>query len=270
LSRNLPAGEIMTERSIPSHSITHSATISCLLSLCPVVVIACFLETIWPEEYALRWAVGSECIFFTEIGLVLLLGHLWDRRAGRSLINLNSPDYVTIGRGFAAACMGGFLFVPRPDGFPAWIPGILYLAAIAGDFLDGYLARKLRGPTRFGAILDNEFDSAATLLGVLLGILYGRLPPWYLLVGLAHYIFLAGVFWRKYKGLPICSLRENNYRRIIGGANSCFIVTAISPILSEAVVRLLALPFMLFISGSFISDWYSKTGKKKQIQKADG
>ena len=260
----------MAERSSSFVSSAHEATVLGLCSIGVVFVTSRLLAPVWQPGYALRWALFSEFIFAFEVGLVICLRHQWEKRTGeKAPIRLGFPDYVTIIRGFAASCVGGFIFVPRPTALLAWAPGILYLAAIAGDFLDGYLARRFRGPTRFGAILDNEFDSVATFLGVLLGILYGGLPPWYLVIGLAHYLFLAGIWWRRTRGLQISALPENNWRRVIGGANSLFVAAAISPIFPEATVRFLSLPFLILISVSFVSDWYSIAKEDRQARRAD-
>jgi phosphatidylglycerophosphate synthase len=256
----------VTERSVSLVTSAHEATVLGICSLCLVFATSCFLASVWHPGQALRWAVSSEFIFFAEVGLVVCLRHQWERHTGeRAPTRLDFPDYVTIFRGFVVSCVGGFIFVPRPTALLAWAPGILYLTAIAGDSLDGYLARRFRGPTRFGEILDNEFDSIATFLGVSLGILYGSLPPWYFVIGLAHYLFLAGIRLYKAKGLPVSPLPENNWRRVVGGAHSFFIAAAISPIFSEATILSLSVLFMVLISASFISDWYSITRKAEPV-----
>lgn len=255
-----PGRGVVAERSVPINSFVYEAALLSMCSLWIIFAAHSVFAFFWHPDYAFRWAAASELIFFSKMGFVFYLRCHWKSNAGEMVpARLHFQDYVTIARGFAISCMGGFIFIPKPPEILAWVPCFLYLIGIAGDFLDGYLARKLTGPTRFGAILDLEFDSAATLLAVLLAVLSDRLPPWYVAVGLARYLFSTGVWWRRKKGLTVDQLPASICRRLIGGANSLFLAAAISPTLPGATARLLSLPFMLLISGSFISDWYMIT-----------
>jgi CDP-diacylglycerol--glycerol-3-phosphate 3-phosphatidyltransferase len=137
----------------------------------------------------------------------------------------------------------------------AWAPGILFIAGILGDFLDGYTARRWRRPTRFGGILDTEFVAVGTLLGALLAILYQRLPLWYLLVGLGHYIFYFLIWFRRNRGMPVVPLGKSSFRRLVGGMNSVLIAVAITPALQGSTIVALSLPCAALIASSFLIDW---------------
>ena len=250
----------MSERSVSLRVFGYEEVVLGAGSLCAVLGISRLLAALWHPTYAARWAVAAELIFITKVAFIRLMRRYCHSGAGEGhLVRLYFPDYVTTLRGFAVSCMGGFIFAPKPAGFLAWVPGILYLAGIAGDFLDGYLARKSRGPTRFGTILDNEFDSIATFLGVMLGIHYGGLPPWYFVTGLAHYLFLGAIMGREKRGLPVNPMQESNRRRLIGGGHSLFTAAALSPLFPPELVSPLSIMFILLVSGSFTSDWLAVT-----------
>ncbi|MCZ7668816.1 MAG: hypothetical protein M5U34_17250 [Chloroflexi bacterium] len=47
-----------------------------------------------------------------------------------------------------------------------------------------------------------EFDGLGILLVSLLAVWYGQLPGWYLLIGLARYFFVFGLWLRQKRHLP--------------------------------------------------------------------
>jgi len=57
-----------------------------------------------------------------------------------------------------------------------WLPIVLFTVAAASDFLDGMVARRGRGATRHGAILDNVADIAFVLAGTGAGAALGLVP----------------------------------------------------------------------------------------------
>lgn len=55
---------------------------------------------------------------------------------------------------------------------------VIYVAAAATDFLDGYLARHAHASTRFGRIADPLADRLLINMAVILLVYHGRLPWW--------------------------------------------------------------------------------------------
>lgn len=77
----------------------------------------------------------------------------------RALTELRSlPNLVSISR---LALAVAFVFVPHPDARV-----VLVMLALATDYLDGYIARKLGPMTRVGALLDPFADRVFVLTGV--------------------------------------------------------------------------------------------------------
>ena len=149
------------------------------------VIAAYCLWIVWrylPENH--REDTSTSLVTATSTGSVTILPTFgWGNR-------------LTIMRGLLISMMAGFLFIPWPTGWLSWLPAMLYLFADIADFLDGYVARKTNHATLLGARLDMEFDSLGTLLVSLLAVWYGQLPWWYLLIGLARYFFLFGLWLR--------------------------------------------------------------------------
>ena len=70
-------------------------------------------------------------------------------------------------------------------------------AALGLDGLDGFLARRLRQASAFGARFDMETDALTMLALALLIWISGQTGAWVLLAGLLRYIFIVGGWlWR--------------------------------------------------------------------------
>jgi CDP-diacylglycerol--glycerol-3-phosphate 3-phosphatidyltransferase len=117
------------------------------------------------------------------------------------------------------------------------------------DCFDGYLARLHNEVTRLGAMMDMSLDGLGMLIGVLLLIQFGQVPALILLVGLARYLFLLGIWIRRRIGKPIYELPENPLRRQFAGAQMGFIGVILFPVFSPPgtylAAMLFALPFFL-------------------------
>ncbi len=86
-----------------------------------------------------------------------------------------SADALGVVRLLAAALFPGAL--ARAVGNGGWLPLVLFGIAAATDFLDGVVARRGRGPTAHGAILDNVADLAFVMAASGTGASL-RLIPW--------------------------------------------------------------------------------------------
>ena len=222
------------------------------------------LANAWSAIYALRWA------FITGLALVYLLsilryGLAYNHRQGETqlLPTLGWGNRLTLLRGMLIAGVAGFLTSPPPDGWLAWAPGLLYTMAIATDFFDGYLARITNHTTNLGEILDMSFDGLGVFAAVSLAVSYGQLPTWYLLIAIARYVFIAGLWVRK-------RLRKSNYalppsisRRALAGFQMGFLAVMLWPVFSPPGAHIVAVLFGVPLLVGFIRDWFHVTGVLK-------
>lgn len=179
---------------------------------------------------------------------------------------LGAATWVTLLRATVVVALAGFLPLTFQHGqaqTPAllWIPGLLYLGIGMADLLDGFLARKLHRETELGKQLDIETDAAGLLVASLVAISLGRLPVLYLLVGLAYYTFICGIWWRQQRRLPLVSLQSRPYSRIIAGFQMGLVALALLPILRPVFIFLAAFLCMTPLLAGFIRDWLVVSGR---------
>ncbi len=209
--------------------------------------------------------------WFGPSGLVvaLLLALFWrwlplnrHPAGGEVYPGLGLANALTLFRGLGIAALWGFLALPPPKTlWAAWLPALFFTLGVSLDFLDGYVARKIRRESLLGQRLDVAVDGLAVLGGALVGVRYGRLPWWYVLVGLAYYAFLAGQAWRRRRGLPVFPLPPSHTRRALAGLQMGFLAASLWPVFPAQATRwaawLFGAPFLLH----FLWDWLAVSGR---------
>ncbi len=195
-----------------------------LISLALLAAGTLTLQLAWGTPFALRWvALAAPALAYLTI--VFRIGLPYNHRLDEiSLLpSLGAGNLMTLARGVLLAGLVGFLFIPKPGGWLAWIPGIFYSLACAADFLDGYLARRTNHVTRLGEILDMSFDGVGVFAAATLAVQYGQAPTWYVLIATARYLFLFGEWLRKKLDQPIVPLQPSVMRRVFAGLQMGFL-----------------------------------------------
>lgn len=219
------------------------------------------LQKVWQPEMAWRW------LFQSSLPVTYLLVMLWsglalNTRPGELTLlpELGPGNGLTFMRGLLTSALAGFLFLPLPPGWLAWLPGLLFTTAVTADLFDGYLARRSNHVTRLGEMLDMALDGLGVLIGAILLVQYGKAPPFYLLVGLARYVFIAGIGLRRLLGKPVFDLAPSSSRRPFAGAQMGFIGVALFPFFSPPGTALVAACFALPFLIGFLRDWLTVSG----------
>ncbi|MGD2161671.1 MAG: CDP-alcohol phosphatidyltransferase family protein [Anaerolineales bacterium] len=181
-------------------------------------------------------------------------------RDRRLLPRFGLGNAISIFRGLEVILLAGYLFIPRPQNWTAWIPALLYTSADILDYLDGYAARVRNEVTQLGEELDQLFDGAGLLIASLLAIRYGALPWWLLPFGAARYLFLFGLWIRRKRGLAVFPLSESRIRRPIAGLTMGFMTAMLWPIVQPPASLIAGLIFMLPFGASFLRDWFVVSG----------
>lgn len=190
------------------------------------------------ESVAVRWAVPTALVAGFELWFLRI--HLGtnhpegakDQRAH----GLGGPNLVSLLRGGAYAAVAGFALL-EPRAWVAWLPALLYGAGSALDWIDGLLARVNEQTTVLGKKLDMAFDTLGFLVAPVVGVLWGRLPVFYLSLSAARYLFKAGTGLRRRRGLPVHDLPSSTVRRPLAGLQMAFISVALAPVIPVDIVH---------------------------------
>src|SRR5512134_553441 len=103
----------------------------------------------------------------------------------------NLPNILTLMRIAAIPVLAYILTSPsRNAGFLA---ALLFAVASVTDWLDGYLARKMKIVTVFGKFLDPIADKLIVMAALIMIIPYDRVPAWMVLVILGREIIITGL-----------------------------------------------------------------------------
>jgi CDP-diacylglycerol--glycerol-3-phosphate 3-phosphatidyltransferase len=232
------------------------------ISSAPAFVIAAsLLWQWWDRGAATRWLLAGVALW--TYFLIFVWRNLSNNhRPGEDAIfpNLGTANLLTLGRAALLAALGGFLLSPRPVGALAWAPGAIYILAGIADVLDGMLARRQDHVSRLGEKLDLSLDGLGVLLASALLVRYGLAPGWYLSVGLARYLFLAGLGLLTLLRRPTYPLQANPLRRPLAGAQMGFMGAVLLPVFSPAFTSLAAIFFAAPFLINFAYDWLVVSG----------
>jgi phosphatidylglycerophosphate synthase len=136
-----------------------------------------------------------------------------------------------------------------------WAPGLIYLGISLADLLDGFVARRQHRQTELGQRLDIETDAAGLLVALLVAVSLDRLPALTLLVGLAYYLFIFGIWWRQQRHLPLVALQSRPYARIIAGFQMGVVALALLPLFNPPFTFIAAALVMTPLLVGFGRDW---------------
>jgi len=209
-----------------------------------------------------RWILGSIAVWSYCLWL-LLRGLEYNYRVGEHapLETLGWPTLVTLVRGGLVAVTAGFLLLPVPVGALAFVPAAAYSLASLLDHVDGRLARALGRSTRLGAKLDMELDAAGILIASVLAIQYGKIPAWYLAIGLARYAFVLGIAWRERHRKDVVELDPNPLRRVFAGVQMGYLSVVLWPPIPAEVSLFVAPVFGGATLAMFARDWWWVSGR---------
>lgn len=104
---------------------------------------------------------------------------------------MNLPNKLTLGRLILTAFFVAFLSSSTHWGDIAALA--LFLIASATDWLDGYLARRLKQMTNFGKLMDPLADKVLVASALICLIPLGALPAWAVIVIIAREFLITGL-----------------------------------------------------------------------------
>ena len=226
-----------------------------------VALTAAALLALLIGQMAHPFRIAQSLLPFALIGGFLIRGlahHAPHTRFG-------AANLVTLLRAAGVCLLAGL--IGRADEVAAlgWLLPLTAAALLALDGLDGWLARRLRLVSAYGARFDMEVDGFLILVLALLVAEATAAGPWVVLCGALRYLFLAwlALMPRYDRPLPP-SLR----RKSVFVIQAIALVGALVPGLPDSAAIALAALAAGLVSASFAIDsfWLYRTEKKEQTR----
>ncbi len=227
-----------------------------------LVIAGCgLLFYCYPSRSPLRG--GVQIALIVTYILYILRRYLWLNTQGSDQqlrSSLGPANWATLARGGLIAFLAGFLFQfrsarPVDSEWIDWIPGAVYLTAVVGDALDGFIARATATQTQLGELLDTRIDALGVLVACLLAIHYGQLPGYYISAGLAYYLLRFAIWLRKKTGRPCAEIQRRCGARLMAGSQMVFLAIVLLPLFSPQLTHTAAVFILIPFLAGFLLDW---------------
>lgn len=156
------------------------------------------------------WWAGTGAVYpLTAVGLfaaiaAILVGAI---DAHHPFPRFGPANQVTLTRAVLAALLAGAVVAPPTTHVGWWVVGGMALVA-ALDGVDGWLARRSRMTSAFGARFDLEIDALVILVLSILVWQHEKAGAWVVLCGLLRYAFVAAGWAAPWLARPMRSTRR--------------------------------------------------------------
>lgn len=232
----------MNEGGVASQRKPLLAVLEVLVALGGLVALSVLAEDVVGLPPQVMWA-GSGVLL--AIGAALL--HQWpDLR-----MTLGPANRVTLGRAVLVALVAGALAAP------AWVQQhALLLAAVAGvalllDGVDGWVARRCRCASAFGARFDMELDAFLILVLCVHLLVMGKAGSWALAIGAMRYGFVAAMrVWPWLDG----PLPESTRRKLVCVWQVASLLLCLLPFVGPGLAVPLLVLALVLLAWSFVID----------------
>lgn len=184
-------------------------------------------------------------VVFAAGALLMLLG----LPAHHPFARLGAANAVTLVRGSLVALLVALL--GERGRIEPLIATILATLVIALDGCDGWLARRTRMSSAFGARFDMEIDAALVAVLALLAWQFGKAPAWVLLSGAMRYLYAAAAAFIPLLRQPL----PPNYRaKTIAVIQMLALLLAVAPWTSISLATAVAAIGLACLTLSFLLD----------------
>jgi phosphatidylglycerophosphate synthase len=227
-----------------------------LIGLAAVVILAAEARTQLPlgELYPLKSAAWFVVIATLAVVFIRDDTHPFNR--------LGPANRVTTARAVLVAFVAGAIGEPASPVLASSV-ATAALAVTMMDGVDGWMARRSRMASQFGARFDMEIDALLILALAILAWQNGKAGSWVVLSGLLRYAFVA-VGWL----LPQMrqSLPDSRRRQVICVVQVAGLILALEPFVTPPVSELIASAALLALVYSFAVDtWWLLSDRREQV-----
>lgn len=196
---------------------------------------------------------------FISVGIVVAL--TWTRQQHHDH-RFGPANSVTFLRAVLVCWIAGAIGQAGSDWASWFIVGIGSIA-LALDGVDGWVARKYRCASDFGARFDQEIDALLILILSVLAVQFGKAGAWVLLAGLLRYLFIAAAVIVPKLAAP---LPPSKRRQTVCVTTVIALILCLAPTIEPDLSNLIAALAVATLALSFAVDtvWLLRSGPARQ------
>ena len=221
---------------------------SALAGISTTVAYTLTLAILWPSIFRMGASYLAGTLAVCIVGGLMALWRL-ERHHPHSTIG--AANHITLARGALIALLGGLATGRAADTRQIEVATGIAALALLLDGVDGWLARRYRTSSEFGARFDMESDALLILILSILTWQLGKAGSWVLLSGLLRYIFVLACM-----GLPELRrpLPASRRRKSIAVIQAIALICAIAPVVARGASAAVAATALLLLVASFLID----------------
>jgi len=243
---------MVTNWQLPTAPLRGSAVATNALALAALMALAWTARAGWQLGASYPLKAGA---LFAGV-MLIAVGFL---RGRHPFARFGPANQVTTARAILVALLASLIGDP---GFRVAAVGAAGVAAIVSalDGVDGWLARRSRMASAFGARFDMEIDALLVLVLSVLAWRYDKAGAWVVASGLLRYLFVAaGWIW----GWLEAPLPPSRRRQAICVLQTAALTLAILPVIAPPLSASLAAAALAALCVSFLTDilWLWRAGK---------
>ncbi len=232
------------ERDNPLWQLTFSACAKVTLIW---ICLSCFAVIVQrtlglPDGFVVQFSYGY-------FGIAICLSFLLPQHLPYS--HFGPANSVTLIRAGLVVFISGFTGHPNHLAAHAWLISGVATIALLLDGIDGWLARRSRMQTPFGARFDVEVDALFILVLVALVWQSGKAGAWVLLSGSLRYIFLIASLAFPILRQPLPPAR---WRQAVCVLQTAVLIICLTPVITDNWSQALAAGALLALALSFARD----------------
>jgi phosphatidylglycerophosphate synthase len=164
--------------------------------------------------------------------------------------SFGAANQVTVARGVLVALLAGLIGERSDTGAPALAVALATTVAVL-DGVDGWLARRTRMASGFGARFDMETDAALIMVLAVLAWQFGKAGVWILCCGLLRYAFVSMSLVLPWLRNP---LPPSDRRKAIAVVQMIALIVTLAPVVPVAMSAPVVAMGLAALSLSFLVD----------------
>ena len=165
-------------------------------------------------------------------------------------LRFGPANHVTMIRAMLVALIASLIGEPEIGGVAAAAAALATVVTVL-DGVDGWLARRSRMVSTFGARFDMETDAVLVMVMSILVWQHGKAGAWVLLGGMMRYAFVAAGWWLPWMGRP---LRPTRRAKTITICHMVGVIVALAPIIQAPLSAIAVAATLVALSWSFALD----------------